>query len=356
MEDKMPKNPKNEKNEFKSLINHIEKTKKIKKVEEMKDALAEICEKAKTTSISFIQKFIILFYKYYNNTTSNYEKYDKLIQLSNFMIKNFTKKNITLLIFNEINKLFPENKISYPQDELDEYEICLYLSNLSHNIKIMETFFIEFLNVNLFEIDEYSKINLENPNAQTLFENIFKSIYDKNKKCIKENIDIKNIISQCINNSNKSANNLFRCKKCYDIMIMKLNINNNIEFKCQHCDKEFTEFKEYETLATISTEFFCSCCKEKLILYRENYKCTSCKKLVCNNCKIYHLKDCFSLNYIKMYEVGFKCDIHIKNYIEYCFVCKKNICENCKIIHQHKTESLKNIEKEIILKIIHNLI
>ena len=137
---------------------------------------------------------------------------------------------------------------------------------------------------------------------------------------------------------------------------MKLNINNNIEFKCQHCDKEFTEFKEYETLATISTEFFCSCCKEKLILYRENYKCTSCKKLVCNNCKTNHLKDCFSLNYIKMYEVGFKCDIHIKNYIEYCFVCKRNICENCKIIHQHKTESLKNIEKEIILKIIHNLI
>ena len=348
MEDKMPKNPKNEKNEFKSLINHIEKTKKIKKVEEMKDALAEICEKAKTTSISFIQKFIILFYKYYNNTTSNYEKYDKLIQLSNFMIKHFTKKNITLLIFNEINKLFPENKIEYPQDELDEYEICLYLSNSSHNIKIMETFFIEFLNVNLFETDEYSKINIENPNAQTLFENIFRSIYDKNKKNIKENIDIKNIISQCINNSNKSTNNLFRCKKCYDIMIMKLNINNNIEFKCQHCDKEFTEFKEYETLSIISTKFFCSCCKEKLLLYRENYKCTSCKKLVCNNCKTNHLKDCFSLNYIKMYEVGFKCDIHIKNYIEYCFVCKKNICENCKIIHQHKTESLKNIEKEII--------
>ena len=46
-----------------------------------------------------------------------------------------------------------------------------------------------------------------------------------------------------------------------------------------------------------------------------------------------------------MHEVGFKCEIHNENYIEYCFTCEKNLCEKCKIIHQHVTKEFDNKEK-----------
>ena len=51
-----------------------------------------------------------------------------------------------------------------------------------------------------------------------------------------------------------------------------------------------------------------------------------------------------------MYDVGFKCEIHNKNYSEYCFSCQKNLCENCKITHHHKTKKLKSIDDEVSSK------
>ena len=51
-----------------------------------------------------------------------------------------------------------------------------------------------------------------------------------------------------------------------------------------------------------------------------------------------------------MYEVGYKCEIHNEMYVEYCFSCKKNLCEYCKIIHHHKAKKCENIGEKICKK------
>ena len=345
MEDKKENSPENKKDTIKKLFDAIEKSKKIKNAEEMKKFTTEMYESTKKLDISTIQKFIILFYGYYNRTTSNNKYEDKLVQLSNFMLRNFAKKSVPLFIKNEINKLFPDFIIDSKNNEFDEFEICFILCKLPRNIKLMRIFFNEYLKINIFEPNEYIKLELDNPNTRDLFEDIFKKVYNERKNGNDKEDITKDIISTSLKDSYKSKNNLFRCKNCYDIMNMKLNKRENIEFKCQNCDSEYKELKDTETLKTFYTKFFCSNCERELLLYKQNYKCTSCKKLLCINCKIEHLKKCFSLRYIKMHEVGFKCEIHNENYIEYCFTCEKNLCEKCKIIHQHVTKVFDNKEK-----------
>ena len=102
---------------------------------------------------------------------------------------------------------------------------------------------------------------------------------------------------------------------------MKLNQKNNIEFEFKKCKDRPKELEDIKTLKTEYTKFYFYNCKYELFLYKENYKCFSCKRLLCMNCKIAHLKGCFSFNNIKMYDVEFKCEIHNKNclksYTEY---------------------------------------
>ena len=273
---------------------------------------------------------------------------DKLVQLNNFSLKKFTKENSHLSFKEEIINLFPKFEIISTQKEIEELEICFALCELSRNIKIMKIFFDEYLNIKVFEPNEYNELDLENPNAINLFEDIFHKVYKEIKNGNKKDDNIKELISECLKNSNKSINNLFRCEKCYDIMEMRLISNDNIEFKCQNCDSEYKELIDTEALKTFYTEFFCFNCKEQLILYKENYKCSSCNNLLCMNCKIKHLKNCFSMRYIKMYEVGFRCEVHNEKYIEYCYTCRKNLCESCKYIHPHVTKVLDNIDKKVI--------
>ena len=66
MENKKQKTTKDNKHYLKALMAEIEKSKNIEK---LGVTVAKIYEQAKTSDISTIQKFIILFYKYYNKTT-----------------------------------------------------------------------------------------------------------------------------------------------------------------------------------------------------------------------------------------------------------------------------------------------
>ena len=129
--------------------------------------------------------------------TYKFKRDDKFIQLSNFMIKNISNKTILSSIVNEVNELFPESKIDSVQKDYDDYEICFALCKLSYNIKMIKIFFSEYLNVNLFPEIEYSILDLENPNTRNLFEDIFRNIYDKTKKCKKEDIDINETVLKC---------------------------------------------------------------------------------------------------------------------------------------------------------------
>ena len=62
----------------------------------------------------------------------------------------------------------------------------------------MEIFFSEYLKLNLFQENEYNILDLENPNTRNLFENIFQNIYDKTKKCKKEEFDLNQIMPNLI--------------------------------------------------------------------------------------------------------------------------------------------------------------
>ena len=121
---------------------------------------------------------------------------------------------------------------------------------------------------------------------------------------------------------------------------MKLN-NNNIEMRCTNCDKENKVFEEQDILKTISTKFTCVNCGTPIILYKQNLKCSSCKNIVCWNCRKIHLTNCLSLCYVKLYEVGYKCEIHQKYFIEYCFICKKIYVQCAKMFIHIKQILLK---------------
>ena len=141
-------------------------------------------------------------------------------------------------------------------------------------------------------------------------------------------------------------------------MNINLNNNRNIELKCLNCDENYKELGELEILKTINDKYECFNCKSQIMLYKQNLKCTTCKHILCYNCKNEHLKTCFSFNYINLYQVGFICEIHNKNFIEYCFLCKKNLCRYCKDIHCHRTKELGNIDiyiKNIVNKYILSL-
>ena len=88
MADKITKIQKDIKDTLKILIAELEKTKKTKDSNAMEDFISGIYEKAKTFEISIIQKFIILFAKYYNEISSKCENHNKLVKLSHFMLKN----------------------------------------------------------------------------------------------------------------------------------------------------------------------------------------------------------------------------------------------------------------------------
>ena len=83
------------------------------------------------------------------------------------------------------------------------------------------------------------------------------------------------------------------------------------------------------------------------VLYEENFKCNKCKYLFCSMCKNKHLEKCFCLNNIKLYEVGYRCELHNIRYIAYCFSCKKNLCLKCKDIHPHAIKGIIDIDKSI---------
>ena len=151
----------------------------------------------------------------------------------------------------------------------------------------MEVFFNEYLKVEVLDSGEFKSLKFENPYVPILFESIFTKIYDKVKK--DQRGELNSIINDCKNETNTSLYNIFRCSKCYDILIIK-DKKNNYEIKCSNCEKEFKEIDPRSAIMTIFSDFLCSVCKTKIFLYRQNFKCNKCKCLVCQNCKINHLK------------------------------------------------------------------
>ena len=329
----------------KSLIDEVKKTKNLTDVEAMKESMNKIKEISENLELQTIQKFTILFYSYYNHLTDKNEYTEKLIYISLFMIDNFNRENILELIQSEILKIFPKYNMLSSFDKIDDYIMCYNLCLLSKNIDLMIIYFEDCLNASIFDSVVYKHLNLENPFTEELFNSIFISIYEKMHENKLEDINL--IIKNYFDNPKPSINNILRCDKCFNIMKMKMNTENKIEMQCDNCDNNYKEYTESELLDTNNTKFNCYECECNIILYEDNYKCTTCKNIICSKCKNQHFKNCFSLNYLNLYEVGTICEIHDINYVEYCFECQKNICEKCKEIHIHKTESNISVINEL---------
>ena len=325
----MKGNKPNQKEDIKErfIYQELIKTKNIYNIVNFNKTMETLEQKSQTEKLSVFQKFIILFYSHYNHLTCQTKKEKKLYELSLFMLSNFRNHNILSLVQDEINENYQDDfknyKIFSNVKKNDSYETCFSLGILSKNIKIMKSFFYEYLNFPIFDENEFNYLCLDNPHACTLFDSIFNKIYGKIKNNNKDNLYT--LVEESIKDTNQSIYNILHCPNCYDIMTVELNDKNNFNTKCSSCDKKAKDLEEKSLLNSVFIQFKCSVCKKNLFLYRQNYRCSSCKCLLCSNCKLEHLRSCFSLYYIKLYEVGYRCDIHNRNYEHYCFSCKK-IC------------------------------
>ena len=191
-------------------MDKLTKSKSIYNLKEMKEILDIMNQLSQNMELSKIQTFIISFYSYYNNLTSNNTFNEKIIQLSLFMVDNFKNDNLLKLIQNEISQIFPEYEILSHFKEIDDYIMCFSLCDLSKNIELMKIFFTRYLNTALVDSIDYHSINLQNPFSTKLFKSLFTFIY----QAIKDNKkgDLDSIIKECLrNNSNFDIYNFSRC-------------------------------------------------------------------------------------------------------------------------------------------------
>ena len=61
-------------------------------------------------------------------------------------------------------------------------------------------------------------------------------------------------------------------------------------------------------------------CGKSLIMYEQNYKCSRCKKLLCLKCINKHCNNCCCFRFIKLYEIGYRCELHNFKDIYYCSI------------------------------------
>ena len=259
-----------ENNSLDTLFIELTKLKNLNNLERFNEEIRILYEKAEQIPLLMIQKFIIIFYSHYNNLVckeqNNYIR--KLIQLATIMINNFKKPNILNIIQSEINQNFIEDFKNYKifadkYETKDCFKICFSLCILSKNIELMKIFFTKYLEVSLFNEDKFNSLILNNPITGTLFNSLFISLYEEIKNNRRNNLD--SIIKNCLDDSNISFYNMLRCNKCCEIKMIKLKENNNFEVKCAHCDKNYSEFTEYQLNETIYLNLSCASCNNKLL-------------------------------------------------------------------------------------------
>ena len=187
------------------ITKEISKIRTIYDLDKFNDLMKTIKEKSESIPLLTIQKFAILFFSFYNNIVvkEQIQTNQKLIQLADFMLHNFTNKDLLKLTQNEIDRKFSEEDFKNCKIFADKYrekeplEICFEICILSKNINIMKIFFTEYLNVNVLTEDKFCLINLDNPIAFQIFVSLFNKIFVsiKNNKLNDLDSIIQNIIN-----------------------------------------------------------------------------------------------------------------------------------------------------------------
>ena len=136
------------------------------------------------------------------------------------------------------------------------------------------------------------------------------------------------------------------CPICMKNSIIKI---KNYKISLEECDNYHITsnilLEEFEESQQINkSKIICEKCNKwnrSNILNDAFYKCFSCKKNLCPECKNKHDSNHYIIEYDK---INYVCDIHKNyNYEYYCENCHKNLCHKCKSNHEsHKIINLKS--------------
>ena len=325
--------------------------------------------------------FLSKIKNYMNNKEARLEKkiYELLLYL-NPITDNFNSEVNKNYIFNILNYLNNHKKESLEAKKLlelftkifEKETFCKIFFNNNDNLFGQESLYLEML-ILFFPEKKIEKIldvmksyltEEDKTNTIIYLEKIFsnldlqkiESFYFLKKILLKFLENRNNIINSIKELQNEyltnSKNYMLRCPICYNLPIFSITQEKllNIYYSCGHKkseinDKCLEEIFEYK--------FICSLCNEKLLDVNKNYLCSNCKMLLCPNCTSEHFKNCITLFFISLNDIGLICCEHKEKYENYCIVCNLNLCHKCSIEHCHIVEkdNINFLTKENMKKI-----
>ena len=171
----------------------------------------------------------------------------------------------------------------------------------------------------------------------------------ENKHLLKKLKKKKNILIKVFNknkNYKKESENII-CQDCSKLAFVNIN-EDKIDTNCIHKHKKNYSFKEFiESQYIDERGIRCDICKNNKHLYKDNFYLCSCKKRICELCKIGHSNNNHKLCiFSKRYSV---CINHLNDYTSYCSQCNSNLCEECEKeqAHQNQKNKIVSYRKEM---------
>ncbi len=132
---------------------------------------------------------------------------------------------------------------------------------------------------------------------------------------------------------------ILRCYECDLIPSFLLSNNKNkcsIIYNCpkKHNRREILkDYIEKNRINSIFNKNCCECNKKPNLNKNDFHYCSTCKKILCNNCIQKHDEH----NEIKLNRLDGYCLKHLNTFYSYCKNCKTNLCAFCLNEHQNHT-------------------
>ena len=291
-----------------------------------------------------------------NDEKMEIEDTDYFIELINIIIRDYLSYPNYFHFFNILNiyRFFTKEEHLKKKTRKDTEK---YIKKDNDNIRL------------IFHYDQYQ--TSLNSNTEETIKYVFRAFLEKvipdykkkkfyyNGKLINEELKVGDIISETdkergkmdivIKKSDKIEDLIdFKeviCPNCGDNIVMnikdyKINLHDCIN-KHKINNILFSEFANKQKVDL--SKIICNQCNKinkSNTFKNEFYKCFSCGKNICPNCKFYHDKSHMIINYDQK---NYFCEKHNKNYNLYCNQCKKNICTLCE--NEHNNHDKINFEK-----------
>ena len=184
------------------------------------------------------------------------------------------------------------------------------------------------------------------------------SLNQDNIKKEEEEVKLSPLESPITENICIDENESYSCTECSsNIEILSINYNKSeITFKCLNKKEQNNHgiktmpISKYIKEMQKNTYLYdkCSMCFREQSLIKNFFLlkyCVNCKKIICNECKEIHIKNCLGKHFfINNNERRIKCSIHPeKNNADYCFDCTTHLCNNCLETRKHIEHNTKSL-------------